>query len=156
MEESLSIRVFIESEAGSGIRNRYDETSLVIRESFPIRGSYPYPYGFILDTGGGGRDSLDCYVLTPRELTAGSTWSCEIVGLLEMIEDGETDHKILAALPGEDPALGAELRDKLAAFIEGVFTAFPEARVGVGRILGREEAEALVRASMSWQAKPYL
>jgi inorganic pyrophosphatase len=148
MEDDAAVRVFIESEAGTRVRKRFDEEKLTLRESFEVPGIYPYPYGFILGSSAGGRDALDCYVLTSEELASGSSCVCRLVGVLEMTEDGESDHKLLAALPGEEPTVDEATRDVLSAFIASVFSAFPEAKVEVGRILGRAEAVALLRERM--------
>ena len=62
------------------------------------------------------------------------------MGLLEQDEDGEVDHKVLAAIPGQDIELGEGLLKELRDFIYAVFAQFPEVRVSVGRILPREAA----------------
>jgi inorganic pyrophosphatase len=48
-------------------------------------------------------------VLTTALLRSGAVVACEPLGLLEQIEDGEVDHKVLAALDGENVALDAEV-----------------------------------------------
>ncbi len=65
-----------------------------------VSAAYPYPYGFVLGTTGGDGDAVDCFVLTETPLRSGSIVECEPVGLLEQIEDGGVDHKVLAVLAG--------------------------------------------------------
>lgn len=62
------------------------------------------------------------------------------VGLLEMIEDGEIDHKVLAAPPGQNVELDHELHDLLREFIYNIFAQFPGAVVEVGRLLPKQAA----------------
>jgi len=71
---------------------------------------------------------------------AGTIVECEPVGLLEQDEDGEIDHKVLAALPGQDVALGQELLRELQDFIYGLFAQYPDVRVRVGPLLSRKAA----------------
>lgn len=138
------MRVLIENEAGSRRKNTYDETSLAFVKAEDVSAAYPFPYGFAIGTRAGDGDAADCFVLTRRALKAGEIVECEPAGLLEQVEDGETDHKLLALLPGEAFAVaGAEqaLRD----FVGRVFAHVPGKRMTVGRLLGRAEAEAYLR-----------
>jgi hypothetical protein len=73
-------------------------------------------------------------------MKAGSIVECEPIGLLEQIEDGQIDHKVLAALPGETVEVGSELLAELRDFIYAVFTQFPEVSIRIGRILPRDAA----------------
>ena len=96
------MRVFIENEAGSRRKNIYDERTLAHLGTVEVSAAYPFPYGFVLGTIGGDGDAVDCFVLTETPLRSGTIVECEPVGLLEQIEDGEIDHKVLAVLPGTD------------------------------------------------------
>ncbi|MFP4346481.1 MAG: inorganic diphosphatase [Anaerolineales bacterium] len=88
------------------------------------------------------QECVDSYVITHAHLKAGTSVSCEPFGLLEMQEDDEVDHKILAALPGERVEASEALREELCNFIVAIFARFPEVHVHVGRILPREAALA--------------
>ncbi len=101
------MRVFIENEAGSRRKNIYDERTLAHLRSVEVSAAYPFPYGFVLGTISGDGDAVDCFVLTETPLRSGTIVECEPVGLLEQIEDGEIDHKVLAVLPGTDARLDA-------------------------------------------------
>lgn len=140
------VRVFIENEAGSHVKNIYDDRSLVYQRTVEVSRAYPFPYGFVIGTRSGDGDCVDCFVLTEAALVSGSTVECDVVGLLEQVEDGEVDHKVLAVLAGEtarlDDAVAARLRD----FVNGVFAHVPGKRMEIGRLLGRTEAEAYIRA----------
>ncbi len=69
---------------------------------------------------------------------------CEPVGLLEQVEDGEVDHKVLAVLPGETFAL-SQAEPALRAFVGSVFAHVPGKRMTIGRLLDRQAAEAYLR-----------
>jgi inorganic pyrophosphatase len=134
------IKVLIEVEAGSSKKNRYSEKTLEFRGTSQISRSYPYPYGFIIGTRAADGDCLDCYLTTKDTLKADTIVECEPIGLLEQVEDGEVDHKVLAAIPGQDVILNQELLEELRDFIYAVFAQFPEVHVNIGRILPREIA----------------
>ena len=134
------IRVFIENEAGSDRKNTYDETTLAWLSAAKVSARYPFPYGFVVGTRGGDGDAVDCFVVTDAPLAAGSIVECRAVGLLEQIEDGEIDHKVLAALPATDPVLDAALHARLRSFVTSVFRHVPGKDMRVGGILGTEDA----------------
>jgi inorganic pyrophosphatase len=139
------MRVLIENEAGSRRKNSYDETSLAFIKAEDVSAAYPFPYGFAIGTKAGDGDAADCFVLTRRRLAPGEIVECAPAGLLEQVEDGETDHKLLALLPGETFAL-ADAEQALRDFVAGVFAHVPGKRMTIGRLLGREAAEAYLRA----------
>jgi len=141
-----TIKVFIEVEGGSNERNVYDEKTLEHKGSRQVALPYPYPYGFILGTRAADEDGVDCYVITKDSVRSGSTVECVPVGLLEMIEDGEEDRKVLAAIPGQDVHLDQDLLEQLRDFIYAVFARFPEINVQVGRILSAQEARRYIQA----------
>jgi inorganic pyrophosphatase len=134
------IQVLLEAEAGSSAKNRYDEKTLELKGTGQISRPYPYPYGFIIGTIATDGDSIDCYIITKDTLKAGMIVECEPIGLLEQVEDGDVDHKVLASIPGQDVILSQELQEELRDFIYAVFAQFPEVHVNIGRILPREMA----------------
>lgn len=134
------MQVLIQVTAGSSNRKIYNEKTLEYLETRRISRPYPYPYGFIIGTSAADGDCVDCYLISKDKLTSGSIVECEPVGLLLQFEDGEVDHKVLAALPGQNIVLGQELLQELQEFIYAVFAKFPEMQVNVGPILSREAA----------------
>jgi len=52
----------------------------------------------------------------------------------------EMDHKVLAALPGQEVVLSQELLLELQEFIYAIFAEYPGMDVQVGPILSREAA----------------
>lgn len=139
------MRVLIENEAGSTRKHTYDERTFVLLRTSEVSAAYPFPYGFAIGTMSGDGDAVDCFVLTDTPLVSGSIVECGPVGLLEQIEDGETDHKVLAALPGESPALDEAMLARLRRFIASVFAHVPGKVMTVGRLLDRQAAEAYLQ-----------
>jgi inorganic pyrophosphatase len=125
------VRVFIENEAGSRRKNTYDETTLRYLHSADVSAAYPYPYGFVPGTRGEDGDAVDCFVLTSAPLRSGAIVECEPIGLIEQIEDGEIDHKVLAVLPGETADLDGAVA-RITAFVMTVFAHIPGKDMRVG------------------------
>jgi len=134
------IQVLIQVAAGSCDKHFYNERTLEYLETRRGSRPYPYPYGFIIGTSAADGDCVDCYLITSDRLPSGIIVGCEPVGLLLQDEDGEVDHKVLAAIPGQDVALGQELLRELQEFIYALFARYPEMRVRVGPLLPREAA----------------
>ena len=108
--------------------------------------AYPFPYGFVLDTTSEDGDNADCFVITDRPLKTGTIVTCEPIGLLEQIEDGEADHNLLALLPDETLESEQVVLDTLREFILHVFDHIPGKKIAVGRLLGKDLAKAHIRA----------
>ena len=134
------IQALIQVAAGSCDKRFYNESTLEFLETRRGTRPYPYPYGFVIGTSAADGDCVDCYLITHDTLTSGTIVECEPVGLLEQDEDGEADHKVLAAILGQEVALGQELLQELQDFIYAIFAKFPDMRVRVGPILPREAA----------------
>ncbi len=141
------LRVLIQVAAGACEKHVYDERTLAYRETQQVSLPYPYPYGFVIGTIAADGDCIDCYVITSARLKPGTIVECEPFGLLLQDEGGEADHKILAAMPGEEVAAGRELLQELRGFISAMFAEFPDASVRVGPILPREAALHHLRES---------
>ncbi len=139
------MRVLIENESGSDIKNTYDEQSLKLLRSARVSAAYPFPYGFAIGSKSGDGDAADCFVLTGRPLAAGTVIECEPIALLEQIEDGEIDHKVLAIVPGEAAPSAEQALPAIRAFIGNVFAHVPGKTMKIGRLLDRQAAEAFLR-----------
>lgn len=139
------MRVFIENQAGSRRKNIYDERTLRHLRTIDVSASYPYPYGFVIGTVSGDDDAVDCFVLTSEPLIAGTTLECDPIGLLEQVEDGEVDHKILAVPSGGSATIDDAVVAALKEFISGVFSHVPNKRMEIGRLLDRNAAESYLR-----------
>jgi inorganic pyrophosphatase len=133
------IQVLVQVSGGSTDRRIYNEQTLEYKETRRGHDPYPYPYGFILGTRAEDGASVDCYVITHDDLPAGSIVECEAIGMLEQLEGEEVDHKVLAALPGQEVELNSAA-EELRIFIQRIFADAPEMHVTVGNVLSREHA----------------
>ncbi len=147
----MNIKVVVECEAGSDIKNVFDEVTLESKESFQVSRAYPFPYGFIQGTKSGDGDCLDCFVLTKQPLQPKEIVEVEVVGMFEQFETRngvrKEDHNILAVLKGDNFTVDDEVRNMLQDFIEQVWDHREGKKVEVGKFLGIEEAEALISSS---------
>jgi inorganic pyrophosphatase len=143
------MRVFIENEAGSRRKNTYDERTLQYLGSTEVSAAYPFAYGFVIGTTSGDSDAVDCFVVTGRRLASGEQIECEPLALLEQVEDGETDHKLIAVPLGERASVDNKLLATLREFATRVFSHVPGKRMEIGRLLGREHAEEYLRTCRS-------
>jgi inorganic pyrophosphatase len=113
------IKVLIQAEAGSHDKMQYDERTLKPIAAGRVSRPYPYPYGFVLETTAADGDNVDCYVFGDDSLRSGSIVACEVIGLLEQIESGESDHKVLAVIAGQKAILPDGAFEVLRDFIYG-------------------------------------
>lgn len=145
--DNFTIKVFIENEASSNIKNLFNEDTLQYRKSVEVSANYPFPYGFLLDTKSGDGDNLDCFVLTKQPLKSRDTVDAEPIGMFEEIEDGEEDHKILATLPGETWDIDENLQQIFNDFSAKVFSHLPGKKKEIGRFLGKKDAMRLIEGT---------
>jgi inorganic pyrophosphatase len=143
------IQVLIQAAAGSRDRMVHDEGTLQYLETRRVAVPYPYPYGFIIGTRAEDGDCVDCFLITVPGPKAGTIVDCQPAGLLWQDENGQADHKVLAAMPGQEIALDDDLLHELREFVTTIFAAWPEVRVRVGPILPREAALAHLRVASS-------
>lgn len=94
----------------------------------------------MLNTNAADGDNVDCFVLTKTVLLTGQIVECEPMGLMEQMEDGDEDHKILALLPGEESQFDESIRVKLIEFVSHVFDHMPGKQIIAGEFHGREAA----------------
>jgi Inorganic pyrophosphatase len=75
------MRAFIECEAGSDLKRRYDEASFGLKETMRLRAAYPFAYGFLVGVAGGDGGCLDCFLLSDRPARYGEALDCESVDI---------------------------------------------------------------------------
>jgi inorganic pyrophosphatase len=139
------MKIFIQNEAGSFVKNFHDEKRLTLTRTARVSRAYPLPYGFILDTTGEDGLNVDCFVLTKTSLHTGQIVECDPVGLMEQFEDGRTDHNVLAVLRGDEERLDHKTEQELVEFVSHVFDHVVGKTVLVGQFRGRESAIDYVR-----------
>jgi inorganic pyrophosphatase len=98
------INVIVEINKGS--KNKYEldkETGLIKLDRVMYTSQdYPFDYGFVPQTHWHDGDPLDVVLLTTHSLVPGLLLTARPVGVLDMIDDGESDAKIIA-VPVKDP-----------------------------------------------------
>lgn len=142
------MQVFIQNEAGSNSKNYHNEKTLEWQRTVRVSRAYPYPYGFVLGTTAEDGCNVDCFVLTRRPLRSGQIVECEVVGLMEQIEDGQADHNVLARLVDEEIEVSESVQRELTGFVTHVFDHIEGKAIAVGRFLGRMAANEHLRAHL--------
>lgn len=132
--------VFIEQSGERNKKNVFDKETGEFVKTVDFHITYPYAYGYILNTLASDGDELDCYVITDKKLESCSVIECELIGLVEYFEDGQPDHKILASLKDESTEVSDEVKTKLLDFNARYYEDQIDRNTLVGSFLGKEEA----------------
>ncbi|WP_036464668.1 inorganic diphosphatase [Mycoplasmopsis sturni] len=142
------INVTIEIQKGSRIKYEYNRKTKQIEVDRILRGDFVYPanYGFIpqaLDWDG---DELDVLVYSPETFAVGSSLKARIIGAMKMIDDGETDTKLIAVHADDYRLENIEkLSDLPVPFLDTVKTFFSTyknwKRPGITSVDGFEDVE---------------
>jgi inorganic pyrophosphatase len=140
----MTIRVFVQNEAGSTRKHYHDEKTLTYTHSTVVAHAYPLPYGFIIGTTASDGGNVDCFVVTNQTLRLGQIVDCEPLGLMEQVEDGLDDHNVLARPRDEQIEVTAQVRDALTAHALACFRHVEGKQVTVGRFLGAPDAQAYI------------
>jgi len=142
----MLVTVFVQNEAGSKQKNYHNEKTLQYLVTKSVSRPYPYPYGFIVGTTASDGYNLDCFVITDQPLKTGQTVECEVIGLMEQIEDGVEDHNVLAAPVGKTAPINPEVERILTEFVMNVFAHIVGKQMHVGRFRDAVQAKAYVLA----------
>lgn len=151
------VNAIIEIPKGSRAKYEIDKESGLIKLDRVIYASmyYPLNYGFIPQTLGEDHDPLDIVVLTQVTVVPGCLIPCKIIGVMQMIDQGEADDKIIAVAE-QDPSvshiqdvkdLPQHLRAELKHFFES-YKQLENKKVIVDEFLSKEKAEAILQASI--------
>jgi len=98
------INVLIEIPAGSKNKYEFDKDlqALALDRVLAASVHYPYDYGFVPNTLADDGDPLDGMVIMDEPTFAGCVIAARPIGMLEMIDGGDRDEKILC-VPAKDP-----------------------------------------------------
>lgn len=101
---SSEFDAFIEIGKGNKAKYELDKKTGLIKLDRVLYSSMVYPanYGFIPKTLGGDGDPLDVLVLCSEPLISGCLVKARTIGVINMIDDGEMDEKIIA-VASKDP-----------------------------------------------------
>jgi len=102
--EAGLINVLIEIPAGSKNKYEFDKDlqAFILDRVLFSSVQYPYDYGFVPNTLADDGDPLDGMVLMDQPTFPGCVIAARPIGMLEMIDGGDRDEKILC-VPAEDP-----------------------------------------------------
>lgn len=102
--ESGLINVLIEIPAGSKNKYEFDKDmgAFILDRVLYASVKYPYDYGFVPNTLADDGDPLDGMVIMDQPTFPGCVIASRPIGMLEMIDGGDRDEKILC-VPAEDP-----------------------------------------------------
>jgi inorganic pyrophosphatase len=134
------MKVFIQNEAGSFVKNYHDEKTPAWRGSVRVSRAYPFPYRFVLATTLDDGLNADCFVITKAGLGRGQIIERDPIALMEQIEDGKEDHNVVAVMRREEQKLDGEKKRMLTEFVSHVFDRIPGKTVRTSKFRGREAA----------------
>ena len=142
-------------EISKGGKNKYEldkKTGMIILDRVLYTSThYPANYGFIPRTLADDGDPLDVLVLCQEKIDSLVLVRTYPVGVVKMIDNGETDEKIIA-LPFNDPSysgyndvneLPTHISREISHFFE-VYKYLENKRTAVKEICGRDEAERII------------
>ena len=92
------IKVLIEIPEGSAIKYELDEETgeMTVDRVMPTAMRFPFSYGLIQGTLGEDGDALDALVFISQPVVPNVVVKCQVIGMLEMEDEGGVDHKIVA------------------------------------------------------------
>lgn len=150
-------QVIVEIPEGSKVKYELDKDTGMLLVDRILYSSVVYPanYGFIPQTLGDDDDPLDMVVLMQEPVQPLSVLRVKPIGMMPMIDDGESDEKIIC-VHLEDPAyngydhyeqLPEHVTEEMQRFFED-YKKLEDKEVDVGDIYGPQEAMEAVRHAM--------
>lgn len=148
------LKVNIEIPKGSSVKYEYDRATgkmvvdRILREGF----AYPANYGYVGEALDWDGDELDVLVYSDETFVPGAQLTARLVGAMKMIDDGETDTKLIA-VHADDYRLDEiktleDLPKKFLKEVETFFTTYKNfKRPGIVQVSGFEGLE--------WATKEY-
>ena len=141
------LNVLVEIPAGSKNKYEFDKDmgALILDRVLFSSVQYPYDYGFVPNTLADDGDPLDGMVLIDQPTFPGCVIASRPIGMLEMIDGGDRDEKILC-VPAEDPRyaqvnslddIAAHRLDEIAEF----FRSYKNLENKVTEILGWQNVD---------------
>lgn len=155
--ESGNITTIIEINKGS--KNKYEidkATGLIaLDRAMHTSQDYPFDYGFVPQTLWEDGDALDVVLLTTYPLFPGVMVRVRPVAIINMIDSGESDAKIVA-VPAEDPRFDnikdlSDVNKHTIKEIEHFFLTYKQIQkktVSIASIEGKEKAEEAFAKSL--------
>ena len=104
--------ITIEIPKGSRVKYEMDKESGSVRADRIVAFPYPENYGYIEKTLADDNDPLDVFLVSDFSFAPGALVEVEVIGMVEMLDNNEKDHKILAIFKGESPLEYVDTRIK--------------------------------------------
>ena len=158
------INVIVEINKGS--KNKYEldkETGLIMLDRvMHTSQDYPFDYGFVPQTHWHDGDPLDVVLLTTHPLVPGLLLVARPVAVLDMIDDGESDAKIIA-VPVKDPRfknvkdlsdINPHTIEEIKHFFE-TYKQIQKKAVTIPTVRGVKEAMAVVEEGVALYKKEF-
>jgi inorganic pyrophosphatase len=154
----------IEIPKGSRAKYEVDKASGLIRLDRVLYSSMYYPanYGFIPKSYCGDKDPLDILVLTQVELVPLCLVEARVIGVMRMLDNGDSDDKIIAVAAG-DPSVNhiRDIRELPPHFTSELRNFFEEYKrlenrtVVVDEFLDHQAAQDIVREAIDLYAMTF-
>ena len=153
-------------EISKGSQKKYEldkETGMIILDRILHTSThYPANYGFIPKTLSEDHDPLDVLVICSQALEPGTLVRCYPIGILNMIDGGEKDEKIIA-IAYKDPVYNSykDINDlpehtyKEIAHFFSVYKALENGDIQVGPVSGAKDAEKIIAEAIETYNKTY-
>jgi inorganic pyrophosphatase len=127
--EIEAFNVIVEVPTGSQKKYAYDSTWDAIKLTRVLYDEVKFPlnYGCVAETEGGDGENLDVFVISTHPISRGTVVTCRAVGMMDVIDRGKEDHKIIA-VPLSEPRLRhiQELEDVPENYINALKSFFAE------------------------------
>jgi inorganic pyrophosphatase len=143
------VNVLIEIPAGSKNKYEFDKelNAFALDRVLYASVQYPYDYGFIPNTLADDGDPLDGMVIIDQPTFPGCVIAARPIGMLEMIDGGDRDEKILC-VPDKDPRYSAvqSLKDVAPHRLEEIaefFRTYKNLEKKVTEILGWKDVDTV-------------
>ena len=161
-EDKLNVII----EIPSGSKDKYEldkETGLIMLDRvLEVSMSYPGNYGFVPQTLCEDKDPLDVILLTHSSLHPGVLVKARPVGLLNMVDGGEADEKILA-VPADDPRFNEmkDIKHVPKAFLDEIYHFFlrykdlRKGEVQIGKWGNARQAKRAIKKSIKLYTNTY-
>jgi inorganic pyrophosphatase len=152
-----TINMIVEIPKGSQNKYEYDEVHKMVKLDRVLHSPLYYPgeYGFIPQTLGKDGDPMDALVLVNFPTYPGVLIECRVIGMLEMVDQGEADDKILC-VPVNDIRYGhvhdiKDIREPVLNEIAHFFRTYKDLegkKVEIAGWKSREEAYAVIESGL--------
>lgn len=106
-----SLMALVEVPAGSSYKYEYKGGRFLLDR--PLKHAYPENYGYIPNTVWEDGDPLDVFVISNEPINPLSHVKLDLIGVVRMLDNGESDDKLVAVIKGSKKLNKEELDDRV-------------------------------------------